>query len=57
MTEGSFLIEWSNLIAARVVFLKAMHEIKYLVSDILRIIINLILLHNFPRKSSAPLTN
>jgi hypothetical protein len=41
----------TDLVAARVVFLKAVHEIKLLISDILRITINSILLYNFPRKS------
>jgi hypothetical protein len=48
------LIEW-DLTAARVVFLKAMNEIKLSISGILRIIICLILLYNFKRKSRAPL--
>jgi hypothetical protein len=44
-------IEQSELVATRVAFLR---EIKQQISDILRIVINSILLYNFPRKSRAP---
>jgi TRAP-type uncharacterized transport system fused permease subunit len=43
-------IEHNDLVAARVVFLKAMHKIKQSISDTLIIVINLILLYNFPRQ-------
>jgi len=33
-----------------------MHEIKQSIYNILRIVINSILLYNFPRKSRAPVT-
>jgi hypothetical protein len=45
--------ERSDLVATRVVFLKAIHEINQSISDSFRIKINSILLHNFPKKSSA----
>jgi len=48
---GMLLIEQSDPISARIVFLNAIHEIKRLTPDILRIVINWILLYNFPRKS------
>jgi hypothetical protein len=46
-------MQWlkSNIVAARVVFLRAVREITYSISDILRIIIYLILPYNFPIKS------
>jgi len=46
-----FLIEWRGRVPARVVFRKAVYEIEQSVYEILRIIINCLLLYNFPRKS------
>jgi hypothetical protein len=46
-------VEWTSLVAARVVFINAVHEIKESISDTLRIIIIPIPLYNFPRKSPS----
>jgi hypothetical protein len=48
--------ERSDLIGPRAVFLKALHEVKQSIPDILRILINSIILYSFPRKSSTILT-
>jgi len=49
--------DWKKhlIVAARAVFLQAMHEIEQSISGILIITINSILLYDFPRKSCAPL--
>jgi hypothetical protein len=49
------LIERSSPVAASVVFLKAIHKIKKLISDILRIAINSVVLCN-SQKVPCPLT-
>lgn len=43
-------------VAAKVVLLKATHEIKQSICDPLGLIIRSVLLHNFPTKSRVPLT-
>jgi len=48
------LLERSNIAALRYLFLKAMYEIKQSIYDIVRTIIDSILLYNFSRKSCAP---
>jgi len=48
------LTERSDVLLAWVAFLKAKHEIKRPISDILRIIINSVLLYNFPKKFRGP---
>jgi hypothetical protein len=53
MTEESFSVEWSNLTAARIVFVKAMHEIKQSVCDTLRIIMNSVSLYNLPPRGTS----
>jgi hypothetical protein len=53
MTE-KLLTDWSDLVAARVVFVKAVHENEQSTSDILRIIIYSNLIYYFPRKSHDP---
>jgi hypothetical protein len=54
MKIKKLLIEWSDLSATGVVFVKTTHEIKQSISDILIITIYSILLHKFPRKSRSP---
>jgi hypothetical protein len=50
------LIEWNSLLAARVLFLKAMHEIKKSVSDIFRVVIKSYYI-TFQEYFLSPLTN
>jgi hypothetical protein len=49
------LIERSDLVAKRVVFLKEMHEVTQQTFNIFKIIVSSVLLYKFPRKSRAPL--
>jgi hypothetical protein len=51
-----FLIKWDSLLAARVLFFKAVHEIKESVADILRVVIQPYYI-TFQEYSLSPLTN